>query len=466
MFSPDTYYARRKDLADFVSKGMILLLGNDYSSMNYKDNVYPFFRQDSSFLYYIGLDKPGLAAIIDAESGATFLFGEEPTLDSMVWTGPAPTLVELGMKTAISHVLPIETLAEFIKITRSQDRELHYLPPYRPEHIIKLSSFLNKGQKAIERGVSLTLIQAIVHQRSIKTEEEIVELDKAVSLTARMHLHAMENARPGMLEAELMAQVQAIPIAMESHPSFPIIMSVHGEILHNHHHHNRLDEGKLLLVDCGAEANSHYCGDMTRTYPVSGSFTQKQKEVYQIVVDASDQVVIHMRPGTSYLDMHKLASKTIVEGLKSLGIMKGDSTEAVESGAHALFFPHGLGHMMGLDVHDMENLGEDLVGYNDEVQRSPQFGLKSLRLAKELQEGNVLTVEPGIYFIPGLIDKWRAESKCEAFINYDKLESYKDFGGIRLEDDYLITSSGSRLLGTPVPRTVEEVEETRRAALS
>lgn len=465
MFSPDIYYERRKDLADFVSKGMILLLGNDFSSMNYKDNVYPYFRQDSSFLYYIGLDKPGLAAVIDAESGECFLFGSDPTLDSMVWTGPEPGLSELGKQAAISRVLPIGMLEEFLSITRSKERELHYLPPYRPEHIVKLSSLLDRGQKAIEKGISLTLIQAIVHQRSIKTEEEIAELNKAVTLTAQMHLHAMKTARPGMMEAELMAQVQAIPVALESHPSFPIILSVHGEILHNHHHHNRLGEGRLLLVDCGAEAASHYSGDMTRTYPVSGFFTKKQREVYQIVVDASDQVVINLGPGVPYIDMHKLASRTIVNGLKDLGIMRGDTEEAVEMGAHALFFPHGLGHMLGLDVHDMENLGEDFVGYNDDIKRSSQFGLKSLRLAKELQEGNAITVEPGIYFIPGLIDKWAAEKKFEEFINYEALDSYKDFGGIRLEDDYVITDNGSRLLGVPVPRTVEEVQEARREAL-
>ncbi|MCI4670417.1 MAG: aminopeptidase P family protein [Bacteroidia bacterium] len=466
MFSPNTYYERRKDLADFVSKGLIVLLGNDYSSMNYKDNYYPVFRQDSSFLYYIGLDKPGLVAVLDAESGECFLFGNEPTLDSMVWTGPEEGLIELGQKTAISQVLPIDLLGEFIKMTKSADREVHYLPPYRPEHVIKLSSLLKKGQREINAGVSLTLIQAIIHQRSIKSKEEIQELDKAADLSAQMHLHAMRTARPGMLESELMAQVQAIPVAVDSHPSFPIILTVHGEILHNHHYHNRLDEGKLLLLDCGAEASSHYAGDMTRTFPVSGFFTQQQKEIYQIVVDASDQVVFNMGPGVSYMDMHKLASRTIVEGLKAVGIMKGDAEEAVEAGAHALFFPHGLGHMLGLDVHDMENLGEDFVGYNDEIKRSSQFGLKSLRLGKDLQAGNAITVEPGIYFIPGLIDKWSSEGKLQEFINYPALHAYRSFGGIRLEDDYVITDSGSRLLGTPVARTIEEVEEIRAQAIS
>ncbi len=464
MFSQTTYYDRRKELATLISDGLILLLGNEETSMNYKDNLFPYFRQDSSFLYYIGLDKAGLAAVIDTESGETYLFGPEPSLDSMVWTGPAPSLAELGHKVAISQVLPIEALGEFLEMTVGKDRQVHYLPPYRPEHLVKLSTLL-KTSKVNKEG-SLPLIKAVVHQRSTKTQEEVEELDRAVTLSGEMHKLAMGLAKPGMTEAEVMARVQALPVMSGTFPSFPIIMTVHGEILHNHHYHNRLDEGKLLLVDCGAEAPSHYSGDMTRTFPVSGFFTRQQKEIYQIVLEASDQVVFQLKPGVKYMDMHKLAARVIVNGLKLLGIMKGDTDEAVEAGAHALFFPHGLGHLMGLDVHDMENLGEDHVGYNSDISRSTQFGLKSLRLALPLQSGFALTVEPGIYFIPGLIDRWRAEGKFTEYINYHMLGAYRNFGGIRVEDDYLITDSGSRLLGVPVPRTVAEVEEARKEALS
>ncbi|MEO0900071.1 MAG: aminopeptidase P family protein [Bacteroidota bacterium] len=463
MFSPFTYLIRRKELASHLGKGLALLLGNELSSMNYAANYYPQFRQDSTFLYYFGLDVPGLAAIVDLESGESILFGQEPTLDSMVWTGPEAGLDELASKCGVEKTLPIETLGEFLSLTG--DRTVHYLPSYRPEHTIKYSTWLKKNSKEVKEGVSEALIHTIIRQRSTKVHAEIEQLDNAANVTHALHMTAMKYAKAGMKESDVVAELYAIAMRETGYPSFPIICTVHGEILHNHHYHNNLKEGDLLLVDCGGESAMHYAGDMTRTFPVSASFTQKQKEVYQAVLDASDQVVINLRPGVSYKEMHLLAARVLTENLKAIGLMKGDVEEAVAHGAHALFFPHGLGHMLGLDVHDMENLGEDFVGYDSTTRRNPQFGLSALRLGKELQAGYAITVEPGCYFIPGLIDNWKASNKLEAFINYEALESYRDFGGIRIEDDYIITENGSRLLGTPVPRTIAEVEEVRGAAL-
>lgn len=463
-FPSSTYTNRRKGLVAQLDKGIILLMGNDDAGMNYAGNTY-FFRQDSTFLYYCGIDQPGLAAIIDIESGETTIYGDELSVDDIVWMGQQATIRSKAEKAGISNVQPSLKLGDVLKVAQSSGRDIHYLPPYRGSHKIKYWDLLGIAPKDQKGGVSVPLIKAVVAQRSIKTAEEVVELEKAVRVTNRMHLAAMRGARPGASEAYVTGLVHSEARAGGGNLSFPIILSVDGQILHNHHHDNIMKEGDLVLCDSGAEVLSRYSGDMTRTFPAGATFTQKQKEVYQIVLDANMAVINSLKPGLPYREMHDLSSRVIASGLKELGLMKGDVDDAVAKGAHALFFPHGLGHMMGLDVHDMENLGEDYVGYTDTIKRSDLFGTAYLRLGREMEPGFVLTVEPGIYFIPELMDQWKAEGKHTDFINYDKLDAYRDFGGIRIEDDYLITEEGGHLLGDPVPKTVADVEAVRAEAL-
>lgn len=463
MFPSDTYLLRRTELIQSMNSGVILLLGNEESGMNYADNVY-HFRQDSSFLYYCGLDFPSLAAIIDIDAGTTTLFGDELSLDMIVWTGPQPTLKERCQQVAIKKILPASKLSSTLQAAKQMKRTVHFLPPYRAENAAKIHEMLGIPLSSISERASLPLIQAIVKQRSYKTEEEIEQIESAVGITNKMHLLAMKMAAPGLNERDIAASVHQMALRSGGHLSFPIIASIHGEILHNHYHTNQLESGRLLLLDTGAENEMHYAGDMTRTYPVDPTFTQKQKDVYNIVLAALDGAIDALKPGITYKEVHFIAAKIIANGLKDLGLMKGNVDTAVSKGAHALFFPHGLGHMMGLDVHDMEDLGEVHVGYPAGQSKSEQFGLKSLRLARKLEAGFVLTVEPGIYFIPTLIDRWKEEGMFKDYVNYDALEAYKDFGGIRIEDDYLITDSGSRLLGEQVPKTVEDVEAVRNGA--
>ncbi|MEM7659143.1 MAG: aminopeptidase P family protein [Bacteroidota bacterium] len=460
MFSSATYQQRRKTLADSLSSGIIVLLANEESPMNYADNVYRY-RQDSTFWYYLGLDGGGLGAIIDADAGTTTVFGDELSMDMIVWTGPLPSLASRCKQVGVAHIQPASDLDATIGAARAEGRTIHYLPPYRHDQVIRWHEWLGTPASQVVEKASKELIQAVIQQRMIKTEEEIEQLEIAVRTTNRMHLTGMKMARPGLVEAEIMASVRQVALAGNGDASFPIICTTHGQTLHNHHYHHTLESGQLLLLDAGAEAPSYYSGDMTRTVPVDKRFTQKQKEVYQIVLDANLAAIDALKPGVPYRDVHLLSAKVITEGLQALGLMKGDVAASVEAGAHALFFPHGLGHAMGLDVHDMENLGEDLVGYDAEFKRSSQFGLRSLRLGRRLEPGFVLTVEPGIYFIPELIDQWKANGTAADFVNFDALEPYKSFGGIRIEDDYLITENGARLLGDPVPKTVAEVEALR-----
>jgi Xaa-Pro aminopeptidase len=373
------------------------------------------------------------------------------------------TIAEQASAVGVSHTAPFASLSDRLAEARNGGRSIHFLPPYRGENSILLQKWLYI--KPSEAKASEALIRAVVAQRAIKSDEELTELEKACTITSRMHRRAMEFAKPGMIEAEVAAQGRAIALAADGDLSFPIICSVNGQTLHNHHHHNTITDGRLLLVDTGAEAPSRYAGDMTRTFPVGASFTQKQREIYQIVLDSQLAAIDMLAPNVAYKDVHLKAARVIAEGLKALGLMKGDPEEAVAAGAHALFFPHGLGHMIGLDVHDMEDLGENYVGYDAEVQRSDQFGTAYLRLGRKLQPGFVLTVEPGIYFIPELTDMWRQEGKFTEYLNYDAIDEYRDFGGIRIEDDYAITDHGAKLLGEPAPKTVEDVETVRSAAL-
>jgi len=462
MYDKRVYSERRERLRKAMGTGLVLLLGNEESPVNYADNVYPF-RQDSSFLYFFGLDLPGLAATMDLDSGEDILYGDDLTLDDIVWTGPQPTLAARGAEVGVTTCLPWNNLADQLAQTKAQGRAVHFLPPYRHLNKIKLQALLGTSLDRARDSASMELIKAVIGLRSIKSAEEIAEIEKAAHITADMHLAAMQMARTGMREAEVVAEIQKVARGTGGAISFPPIVSVHGEILHNPHSVGVLGRGDMLLCDAGAETEHHYAADMTRTFPVESRFTVRQREIYELVLTAQESAIEALKPGVPFLEVHLLAARAIATGLKDLGLMRGDVDEAIAAGAHALFFPHGLGHMMGLDVHDMEDLGEDYVGYEN-VPRSEQFGLKSLRLARKLQPGFVLTVEPGIYFIPTLIDRWRQEQKFNEYIAYSIVESYQDFGGIRIEEDFLITPEGSRLLGKPVPKTVADVEAVRATA--
>lgn len=452
--------SRRKRLQKDVASGILLFLGNDDCGMSYADNTY-HFRQDSSFLYFFGLDYAGLSAIIDVDNDEEIIFGDELTIDHIVWMGTQPTIKEKSALVGVKRTEPSANLRNHIAKAVKQGRAIHFLPPYRTEHQLKLMNLLGIYPEEQSERASVPFIKAIVAQRSIKTEVELIQIEEAVNISAEMHLQAMRMAQPGMKEAEIAAAVTEIALAHEGNLSFPVIATINGQTLHNHYHGNTLKEGDMLLLDAGAENKMHYAGDLSSTVPVSKQFTEQQKEIYQIALKAHQSAVAALKPGVPFKNIHLLAVRTIAEGMKELGLMRGDMAEAVNSGAHALFFQCGLGHMMGLDVHDMENLGEVWVGYDGQA-KSTQFGLKSLRLARPLEPGFVLTIEPGIYFIPELIEMWRSERRFEQFINYDMVDKYRSVGGLRNEEDYLITPDGARRLGKYVPTTIEEVEAMRQ----
>jgi Xaa-Pro aminopeptidase len=460
MFPVTTYINRRKVLKKAVSKGVLLFFGNGESPMNYADNTY-HFRQDSTFLYYFGNDYAGLSAIIDLDEDREIIFGDELTIDDIVWMGRQPALREKCEHAGIRETLPSGALKGYLRDAAAGGRQIHFLPPYRAEHKIKLLDWLNIAPAAQAGAASLEFVKAVVNQRNYKSDEEVEQIEEAVAISVEMHRKAITMARPGMTELEIAAAMNEIAMRHGGQLSFPTIATINGQTLHNHDHGNTLMSGKLMLIDAGAENAMHYAGDLSSTFPVDKKFTERQKTVYQIRYNMHRAAVAALRPGIAFRDVHFIAAKTLVEGFKNLGLMKGDATGAVMAGAHALFFVHGLGHMMGLDVHDMENLGEKWVGYAGE-SRSTQFGLKSLRLARTLETGFVHTIEPGIYFIPELIDRWKAKKQLEQFINYDAVETYKDFGGIRNEEDYLITPTGARRLGPPLPLSAEEMEAARQ----
>lgn len=446
MFKKETYIDRRQRLKSQVKNGLILLMGNEESSINYVDNHYPF-RQDSNFLYFFGLDRAGLVGLIDIDNNVDILFGDDISVEDIVWTGPIPSLAEQGSDVGVSKSFPSPAITNYIEEALKAKRAIHYLPPYRHDNIWKLNFWLGIPFEKLKENSSLTLIKAIVAQRSTKSAEEIIEIEKGVNVTIEMQLAAGRLAQEGISETEIAGRIEGIAVSAGGNLAFPSIVTTDGQILHNHGKGNILKKGQMLLVDCGAETAMHYGGDLTRTFPVDSQFSGKQKEIYEIVLRAHEAAIAFLRPKVLFKDAHLLACETLAGGLKSLGLMKGDVKEAVRQGAHAMFFQCGLGHLLGLDTHDMEDLGEQYVGYTSELKKSTQFGLKSLRLGRELETGFVLTVEPGIYFIPELIDLWKAEDKFKEFIDYDKLETYKDFGGIRIEEDLLITEDGSRLLG-------------------
>lgn len=460
MFSASTYQTRRARLKQQIGKGLLIFPGNQEVGMNYKGNPYPF-RQDSNFLYFFGLDQPGLAAVIDLDADRDILFGDDLSMDDIVWTGPMPTMRQLAEKVGVRETQAYRKFAAYVKKARKSGQTVHFLPPYRHDNMQLLQELLKIPVAAQKNAASEAFIRAVVAQRQHKSEEEIAEMERAVDITGRMHVAVMQAARPGQTEAELAGIAAGIATGGGGGLSYGIILTVNGQILHNHHHHHRLQKGQLVLGDHGAETDTRYAGDITRTFPVDAKFTTRQREIYELVLDAEVSAIASLKPGIPYREVHLAAALRMAEGLKALGLMQGDMKEAVAAGAHALFFPHGLGHMIGLDVHDMEDLGENYVGYDDKTQRSSQFGTAYLRLARALQPGFVLTVEPGIYFIPQLIDQWKRKQQFTEFINYNALRKYRDFGGIRIEDNVLITETGHRILGHPIPKTVAEVEALR-----
>jgi Xaa-Pro aminopeptidase len=459
MFDKKIYIERRNILSQKVSSGIILLLGNELSPINYADNEFRF-RQDSSFLYYFGINVPLIAAIIDIDSGKEIVFGDPASLDSIVWTGKLPTLNEQAERFGVKRVLPTRELFKYLHIAQLSQRTIHFIPQYRSENKIKLHQLLEMSFKEIDDKYSVELVKAIVSQREIKSEDEINEIERAVDISIDMHLAAIKMTKPGMSENEIAAEVNRIPLSHGGDIAFPIIATINGQTLHNHYHGNIIKEGDLFLLDAGAELPSGYCGDLSSTFPVSKTFTTQQREIYNLSLKAHKAAIQMIKPGVAFREVHFEACRTIINGLKEIGLMKGDTEEAIISGAHAMFFPCGTGHMMGLDVHDMENLGEVWVGYNGEA-KSTQFGLKSLRLAKELKPGFVFTIEPGIYFIPDLIDRWKADKTNIQFLNFENIDKFRGFGGIRNEENIVVTTEGFRLLGREFPKTIEEIEKLR-----
>ncbi|MDR0766345.1 MAG: aminopeptidase P family protein [Odoribacteraceae bacterium] len=462
MFDKSVYANRRQAVAKRISSGIVLIPGNNEAPANYAANTYKF-RQDSSFLYLFGWNHPGLAGVLDVDSGEETLYGDDADIDDIIWTGPQPSVQELAGRVGVARSAPFARLAGVLRDAVAAGRRVHFLPPYRARNMLLLEEMLGVHHSLLKRYASLELIRALVASRSVKEPREIEEITRACNTGREMHVRAMREARPGALEQYIAGLVEGIAVSRGSMVSFPVILSQNGETLHNHDHGQVLSEGRMLLTDAGAETSMNYCSDFTRTVPVGGKFSTRQREVYSIVLACNRQARELARPGVTYRQVHEETCKVLARGLKELGLMKGDVDEAVAAGAHALFMPHGLGHMMGLDVHDMEDLGQVHVGYDEETRPSTQFGLASLRMGRRLEEGFVVTDEPGCYFIPELIDRWRAGGMHEEFLAYDRIEAYKDFGGIRVEDDLLITRDGAVCLGDePVPATVEEIEETMR----
>jgi len=457
MSSKDIYIERRNRLKAQVGSGLILLPGHDESPMNFAANTYPF-RQDSTFLYFFGLDLPGLAAIIDLDEATECVFGNDPDFEEVVWTGPQSLLHERCELAGITSTAPADKLEQILGGAARRKRVVHFLPQDRPENILKIWRWLGLPPSAIPKHASEPLIRAVVQQRSIKSREEIQQIEAALAISHEMHTAAMRMARPGVAERKVASAIEGIAFAHGVRLAYPTVFSLHGETLHNPRYENVLKAGDIVVNDAGAESPLYYASDITRTIPVAGRFSPRQKEIYSIVQTAQERCLAAAKPGVEWREIHRLASVALMEGLKELGIAHGDPQEAVAAGAHTLFFPCGVGHMMGLDVHDMRTLGEDYVGYTDTIRRNPAFGWRSLRLARPVEPGFVVTVEPGIYFIPHLIDRWQAEGKCRQFIDYARLEAWRNSHGTRIEDDILITEDGCRVLGPPIPKTIDEVE--------
>ncbi len=464
MFKKETYISRRAELKRLVKDGIILLFGNNESPANFPANGYYPFRQDSSFLYYFGQKRDGLVGVIDIDNDKEMLIGEDIDIDDIVWYGSVDSVKDMAEQVGVKNTAPMKSLKEICDDAANRKRRIHFLPPYRADIKIQIFDLLNIHPSKQKEAASHDLIMAVVKMRSVKTEEEIEELERAAVIGYKMHTTAMRLIKPDVTEKYIGGQIDGIANSYGAMNSFPTIFSQHGEIMHGNPSMAKLEEGRLALCDCGAETINHYCSDNTRTMPVTGKFTQRQLEIYSIVEACHDHAIDISKPGVRYLDVHLSVCRMMTDRLKELGLMKGDTEEAVRAGAHAMFLPHGLGHMMGMDVHDMEALDQINVGFDEETRPNlEQFGTNCLRMGRRLEEGFVVTDEPGIYFIPALIDDWKATGHCKEFLNFDKIEAYKDFGGIRLEDDILITKDGCRVIGEDIipyhPKDVEAYME-------
>ncbi len=464
MFKKEVYIERRKELRKRVESGIILLFGNNEAPCNYPGNAYYPFRQDSSFLYYFGQQRDGLVGVIDIDNGTETLVGDDIDIEDIVWFGSVDSVRDMADQVGVELTAPMKQLQVICNEALRQKRKIHFLPPYRHDTKIQLFDLLGIHPAQQKESASVELIMAIVHMREVKSDLEIAEIEKACAVGYEMHTTAMRLTRPGVTEKYIGGQVDGMAHSLGMHESFATIFTQHGEIMHGNPSFNRLEECRLALCDAGAENEEFYCSDNTRTFPVSGKFTQRQLEIYSIVEACHDYVLDVAKPGILWYDVHMEVCRMMTRRLKEVGLMKGDVEEAVQAGAHAMFLPHGLGHMMGMDVHDMEGLGQNYVGFDDEIQPSTQFGTNCLRCGKRLKEGFVMTDEPGIYFIPALIDDWRSQGLHKDFINYDLLETYKDFGGIRIEDDILITKDGCRFLGEKrIPYHPADMKEMRNS---
>ncbi len=461
MFDKKIYTSRRDELKRLVGKGVILLFGNNEAPNNYPNNAYYPFRQDSSFLYYFGQKRDGLVGVIDVDNNREYLFGDDIDIEDIVWYGSVDSVADMAAQVGVASSAPMKELNTLIDGAKSKGRAIHFLPPYRFDTKIQIMDLLGIHPSQQKEASSLPLIHAVVKMRSTKSDLEIAEIEDACEIGYIMHTTAMRLTRPGVTEKFVGGQVDGIAHSYGSQVSFATIFSQHGEIMHGNPSMAVLESGRLALCDSGAENINNYCSDNTRTYPVNGKFTTRQREIYSIVEECHDLVLNIARPGVKYMDVHFDVCRLMTDRLKELGLMKGDTEAAVRAGAHAMFLPHGLGHMMGLDVHDMEGLGQIYVGFDNETRPIlDQFGTNCLRMGRKLEKGFVVTDEPGIYFIPALIDEWRAKGHCKDFLNFDMLETYKDFGGIRLEDDVLITDDGCRFLGrNRIPYHPDEVED-------
>lgn len=460
MFSIETYVNRRTELKKLVKSGIILLFGNNESPVNYPNNGYYPFRQDSTFRYYFGLERDGLVGVIDIENDSEILIGDDIDIDDIIWYGSVNSVSDLAASCGMKKSAPMKQLQIICNEALKLKRPIHFLPPYRHDNKLQIFDLLGIHPNQQKESASVELIKAVVKMRSTKEQQEIDEIDQACSIGYKMHTTAMRLTKPGLTEKYVGGMVNGVANAYGSMVSFATIFTQHGEIMHGTPSWNKLEDGRLALCDCGAENRNGYCSDNTRTYPVNGKFTQKQLEIYKIVEECHDYALELSKPGIRYYDVHMGVCRLMTERLKELGLMKGDVDEAVKAGAHALFLPHGLGHMMGMDVHDMEGLGQNYVGFDDDIQPSTQFGTNCLRMGRKLEKGFVVTDEPGIYFIPDLIDHWKANKINADFLNFEVIEKYKDFGGIRIEDDVLVTENGVRFLGKDIiPYHADDVEK-------
>lgn len=467
MFSAATYVERRKALCARLTergeKGLLLFPGNSASPMNYTNNAYPF-RQDSSFLYFFGHNHEKLTGVIDLDSGESWYFDQGFSMDDIIWSGALASSEELAARCGAEQYGNEDTLIQLISEARQKERPIHVLPVYRADTRMRLVQLLDCGIMEVDTFISTPFIEEVVNLRSIKSIEEVMEIELALETSYAMYANALSAARPGASERQIVSVLHSTLALAGTSPSFTPICTGRGQILHNHEYGHMLHSGDLLLIDSGAESPNHYASDITRTFPVSGTFTEQQRDVYSIVLAAQEAAISQCAPDIAFVECHLTAATTIASGLKDLGILKGNVEDIVAAGAHALFFPHGLGHMLGLDVHDMEGLGEDFVGYDDTIKRSDQFGLRGLRLGRKLQHGFVITIEPGCYFIPALMEQWKAEGTCKDFINFDVASQFSEFGGIRIEDDIYITRDGHRVLGQQIPKTIAGIEGRMHAS--